>query len=214
MSHPSHTAHSVFLPDYEVVVADLASKGWSTIPGFLPKSSAHSLAVECRHASVAGTLQRAGVGKGMQRQVMEEVRSDSVSWLDPVKAGPAEKEWLDVLEGLRLSLNQNLFLGLFDFEGHFALYPPGGFYKPHLDCHRTGSTRRVSVILYLNQEWEPTFGGQLRLWTTPGCANGDFQLIEPHLGTLVCFFSADFWHEVLPANRERLSVTSWFKYRA
>ena len=32
----------------------------------------------------------------------------------------------------------------------------------------------------------------------------------PEGGTLVCFLSDRFHHEVLPARRERLSITGWF----
>jgi SM-20-related protein len=34
--------------------------------------------------------------------------------------------------------------------------------------------------------------------------------VLPEGGTLVCFLSDRFHHEVLPARRERLSVTGWF----
>jgi len=206
--------HSLFSPAFDPLVTDLATKGWSIISQFLPEHSALSLADECRQAWSSGALQRAAVGKGGQRQVREEIRSDHVAWLDPRTAGPAQKEWLEIVEGLRLALNQSLFMGLFDFEGHFALYPPGGFYKPHLDCHKTGSTRLVSTILYLNEGWTPQCGGQLRLWTTPGRADGHCEQIDPRLGTLVCFLSSDFWHEVLPAHQERLSITGWLRCRA
>ena len=37
--------------------------------------------------------------------------------------------------------------------------------------------------------------------------------IFPVGGTLVAFLSARYWHEVLPATRERLSLTGWFKVR-
>ncbi|MFT6394425.1 MAG: SM-20-related protein [Methylophilaceae bacterium] len=37
--------------------------------------------------------------------------------------------------------------------------------------------------------------------------------ILPKSGRIVLFLSAKFWHEVLPATRERLSLTGWFRTR-
>ena len=53
----------------------------------------------------------------------------------------------------------------------------------------------------------------MKLWTTPGDTEGEFVLIEPRLGTLVCFLSGDFWHEVMPARKIRASITGWFRQR-
>ena len=41
-----------------------------------------------------------------------------------------------------------------------------------------------------------------------------FEEILPQSGRLVLFLSARFLHEVMPARRERLSITGWFKRRA
>ena len=92
-------------------------------------------------------------------------------------------------------------LRLFTFEGHFAIYPEGTFYTAHLDRHAGTSDRVVTTILYLNPDWQPGDGGELKLWTTSGDKTGAFILIEPRLGTLVCFMAGDFWHEVLPTKK-------------
>jgi len=46
----------------------------------------------------------------------------------------------------------------------------------------------------------------------PNCET--FVDVEPRLGTLVVFLSELFPHEVLPSNRDRLSLTGWFLERA
>jgi SM-20-related protein len=38
--------------------------------------------------------------------------------------------------------------------------------------------------------------------------------VLPEGGTLVAFLSERFQHEVLPARRERLALTGWFRRRA
>ncbi|NBV87043.1 MAG: 2OG-Fe(II) oxygenase [Verrucomicrobia bacterium] len=65
----------------------------------------------------------------------------------------------------------------------------------------------------LNPNWQPGDGGELKLWTTAGQKTGAFVLIEPKMGTLVCLLSEDFWHEVVPASKTRMSITGWFQER-
>lgn len=192
----------------------IAEKGWAVEPEFLSGDDARALVSECREAWEVGAFRRAGVGRGAGLAIREDVRRDHVMWIEPGLATAAQAAWLNRLEELRLALNQGLFLGLFDYEGHFAVYPPGAFYRAHLDRHRQTEDRIVTVILYLNEDWQPGDGGELRLWTTPGEKDGPFELIEPRFGTVVAFLAGEHWHEVLPARRERLSVTGWFRGRS
>ena len=184
------------------------------LPGFLENDVGEALSRESLAAWEEGEFQRAGVGRGTNLVIREDVRTDHVMWLRDGDITACQQLYLDTLEEIRMELNRNLFLGLFDFEGHFAVYPEGGFYKAHLDRHRETSDRLVSVILYLNPGWQPGDGGELKLWITPGEKVGDFITIQPHMGTLVCFLAGDFWHEVLPAGKTRASITGWFRGRA
>jgi len=192
---------------------DLERCGWAAMPGCLGEGDSLRLRQECQDGCDRGAFRPAGVGRGEALGVRPGIRGDQVLWLEP-GAGPVEQGcYLDKLELLRLALNQRFFLGLFDFEGHFAVYPQGAFYKPHLDRHTGTSARIVTAILYLNPDWQPGDGGELKLWTTSGEKLGAFVLIEPRLGTLVCFLAGDFWHEVLPAVKTRMSITGWFRQR-
>jgi SM-20-related protein len=60
------------------------------------------------------------------------------------------------------------------------------------------------VICYLNENWTEDDGGQLRVYF-PDQSKDFF----PIAGRLVCFRSDLLEHEVLPATRERLSLTGW-----
>jgi len=187
------------------IVRDLATAGWSVCPDFLAPADAAVLARESRELWELGAFRRAGVGAG---QVRAEVRGDHVLWLDEPYVTPALRRYLDELERLRLAINQELFLGLFGFEGHLAVYPPGAGYQRHLDRHRGTSHRVVTVILYLNEGWTEEDGGQLRL-DLAGVPHD----VLPVSGTLVCFLAGELFHEVLPARRERWSLTGWFRER-
>lgn len=187
--------------------------GWAVMTDFSGRENASRLMEECREAFENGDFHQAGVGRGAERVIREDIRRDRVMWLQPGELSHEQTHYLDWLETLRLALNQRFFLGLFGFEGHFAIYPVGAFYKPHLDRHAGTQDRIVTVILYLNPDWQPGDGGELRLWTTPGDQDGAFDLIEPRMGTLVMFMAGDHWHEVLPALKTRMSITGWFRQR-
>jgi SM-20-related protein len=197
----------------EEITNGIEQQGWAVVAGCLAKEASLRLIQECKEACKNGDFRRAGVGRGKTLEVREDIRRDQVKWLEPGDGAVEQGSYLAWLEDLRLALNQRFFLGLFEFEGHFAIYPEGAFYKPHLDRHAGTSDRIVTVILYLNAAWQPGDGGELKLWTTAGKKDEAFQLIEPRLGTVVCFLAADFWHEVLPAVKTRMSITGWFRQR-
>lgn len=49
----------------------------------------------------------------------------------------------------------------------FCPVPTGAFYRRHLDRFRDDDRRMVSAVLYLNEDWQPQDGGQLRMfWRT------------------------------------------------
>lgn len=195
----------------EDLINAIERQGWSTRPGYLPDAESRRLQQDCEDGCGRGAFKRAGVGRGKGLEVRDEIRSDQILWLRPEDATLGQTVYLEKLETLRLALNRSLYLGLQDFDGHFAMYPKGAFYKPHLDRHTGTSERVMTVILYLNPDWQPGDGGELKLWTTCGDKTGAFEIIEPRLGTLVCFLAGDFWHEVLPAHKTRMSITGWFR---
>jgi SM-20-related protein len=187
---------------------DLAEQGWAIVANALPADLTLELAQECRERASQGALQPAGVGRGSAHGVQEGVRGDHIQWLEPGQCAAGDR-YLGMLDDLRGQLNQALYLGLEDYEGHFALYPPGTFYQKHLDRFRDDDRRAVSAVFYLNSDWLPEQGGALRLYL----ADGRELDVLPEAGTLVLFLSADLPHEVLPATRERLSLTGWLRRR-
>lgn len=177
---------------------------------FLTPKEVQALRNECLAAHAVGAFHAAGVGSG-QAEVRNEIRGDHVLWVDGNQAGPALETVLARLEGLRQAVNRDLFLGLADVELHFAAYPPGAGYQRHLDRFRDDDQRALTLILYLNPpDWSATDGGQLHFWHDEHAPPLE---IVPAGGTLVTFLSERFWHQVLPAHRQRLSLTGWFRRR-
>ena len=201
-------------PAVEAVADAMAAEGWAVRKGFLAPGEVEELAADCRRLWEEGEFRRAAVGHGSERQVRPEIRSDYVLWLTEEHRTPALGRHLDRVDTLRRALNQRLYLGLFDFEAHLTLYPPGAFYRKHLDRFRAVPYRTVSVLLYLNRGWTEEDGGALRLYLDEeGSEEGPKVDVLPEGGTLAAFLSSRFHHAVLPARRERMSVTGWLKVR-
>jgi len=193
---------------FTTLIDDLAACGWSLQPSFLSEDWTHALAAECRRRDAEGTLAPAGVGRGEEQAVREGIRGDQIQWLEQGQAEVCDR-YLALMDELRQTLNRELFLGLEEFECHFALYPPGAFYRTHLDRFRDDDSRAVTAVVYLNPDWQPADAGELRLHFVDGSQRD----IAPLGGDLLVFLSGDFPHEVLVTRRDRLSLTGWFRRR-
>jgi SM-20-related protein len=194
------------------ICAAIADDGCAVEPDFLPQATVATLASEARERDAAGEFHAAGIGHGSEHAQRSDIRGDRILWLDQSLASPAQQPLWEALEALRLALNETLLLGLFSFEAHYALYPPGTFYRRHRDLFRSAAPSDVRVIscaMYLNEDWTDADGGALRIYDDQRVRD-----VLPVAGTLACFLSDRFEHEVLPAARERLAVTGWFRRRA
>ncbi len=155
----------------------------------------------------ADEFQAAGIGRQQANQTDRSVRRDRLCWIEgDSEAGARWLEWAAVLQR---ELNRQCLLGLFSFESHFAHYGPGDFYKTHMDAFKGEANRCLSAVLYLNPEWDPAWGGQLKLYMDESLAS--HIQVEPKWGRLVLFLSEEFPHEVLPAQADRYSIAGWFR---
>jgi SM-20-related protein len=197
---------------HELAGERIATDGWTVVPDFLDAGLTASLRQESAALFAQGEFHDAAIGSGADRQVARKVRADQIRWLGDGGQSAAQRACLDAFERLRLALNRQLQLGLFEFECHFARYAPGAYYRKHVDQFSRDSRRRLSSVLYLNEGWQKDDGGELRLYLArePDAPSVD---ILPEGGSLVLFLSEGFPHEVLSARRERLSLTGWFKTR-
>ena len=67
----------------------------------------------------------------------------------------------------------------------------------------------LSLVVYLNPNWLPEYGGDLVLYTNDNDVEGIS--VKPSFGTVVVFLSEDFPHEVKVTQRDRYSIAGWFK---
>lgn len=197
---------------YSALIEGLAGAGYAVTHDLFDASLLRGLREIAVHAASEGELTTASVGRGVRRHQEAGVRGDSTLWIDPASVHPAEVAWLAAMEGLRYDLNRELALGVFSLETHYAFYAPGARYARHSDRHSGTAARVVSTVLYLNDEWGDTDGGALRLFI----GQGDEEIpldVMPRFGCFVAFLADRFEHEVLPAGRERWSVTGWMRRR-
>jgi len=194
-------------PDSLDVIAEaLEQRGYAIVPCALPSVITDGLFLDLK-ATQAAEFKPAGIGRQDDFQLNRFVRSDKICWLRGETG--ASRAFMDWTEQLRVGLNRRLFLGLFDYECHYASYPKGAFYKKHLDAFKGRSNRVLSTVFYLNPQWSADDGGELVIYDESG--ERQMERVLPEYGKLVIFLSEQFPHEVLPAQRERYSIAGWFR---
>jgi len=180
----------------------LATEGYVITDNFLSPPELENLRNAFFKHLADGHFRSAAIGN-RQRQLHHGVRQDWIYWVEEDTL-PGCPFLFQRIADIRTFLNRSLYLGIQDQEMHFALYPPGAFYKRHLDAFKQRNARKITLILYLNQHWQPAEGGQLRMYLPEQTLD-----VTPIGGRLLCFRSELIEHEVLPATRDRLSITGW-----
>jgi SM-20-related protein len=200
----------------EEIASHLADVGACWVADWPPTELRERLREDLERLVADSALTEAAIGRQHSLQRRADVRGDNTCWLDDPRCGPAAAEFAVALDLLRSALNRHSFLGLAEFEAHYAAYPPGAGYTRHRDRFRDSDARVVSWVSYLNEEWRTADGGALRLYL-PAEDGGDDGIdvasidISP-IGGSVCFLS-ELEHEVLTAHRERYSIAAWFRRR-
>lgn len=182
----------------------LADQGYAVVDNFLSQEEVQAILATVDFKNGLLQFKKAGIGKSQEKQINESIRGDYIQWIDAATAQEAVQVYLNRLKQLMEFVNRSLYVSLKDFEVHQTIYPIGSFYKRHLDQFKKDDKRKLSVICYLNEDWKESEGGQLRIYLPNGSTD-----IFPLAGRLVCLRSDLLEHEVLPATRERLSLTGW-----
>lgn len=193
------------------ISSEIYQKSYVIVDDFVDEQFRRALLEEQIRLVTEGKFRHAAVGKGGQKQVRTEIRSDEVLWMDADELSSLQAAFWEKIEEIRKVLNQRCFLGLRSFEGHFARYPIGSFYKRHLDQFHAVPNRVVTVILYLNESWTPEDQGALRMYFPQEDGSELFEDVLPLGGRLVVFLSGEIPHEVIPTKKERISITGWLR---
>ena len=154
-------------------------------------------------------FQAAQIGRGLAKRQIQAIRGDVISWLED--ADSTDQAYLAWMEILRSGLNEALFLGLFDFECHYAIYGAGAGYAKHSDVLNGKRNRILSTVYYLNEDWHASDGGELVIFDPTG--ETAIATVNPTFGTMIIFLSESFPHKVLMAHAKRRSIAGWFRGR-
>jgi SM-20-related protein len=163
-----------------------------------------------------GALREAKIGRRDTTDRNASIRTDHTRWLDDAPTDSVERAAVDAVFALRSRLNEALYIGAAHAELHFAHYEAGAFYKTHRDRFADNDARIISLVFYLNDDWPSDAGGELVLYeggsdATTSAPLRELRRVSPRAGTMVAFRSEMFPHEVLPATRDRFSLTGWLR---
>ena len=193
---------SITVATWEQLASAFYQHGWVWLPHFLSPALTAALCDDLQQQQ----LRSAGVGRQQDHLQNQQIRRDQTAWLDG--SSSAQQDYLQLMQQLQQAFNQRFFLGLFDYECHYARYQQGDFYQKHLDAFVGRSNRVLSSVCYLNTVEQ---GGELVLYDEQ---EQFLTKVQPKAGTLVIFESCRFPHEVLPATQSRYSIAGWFRHNS
>ncbi len=191
------------------IINAIANRGYIVLNNIIPDKLLTELTTRVKNLD-SHTLKPAAIGRADSQQLNTAIRRDKINWLD--NTNRTDKAFLQLMDALRTAINQSIYLGLFDYEAHYAVYQPGDFYKKHIDALKGKSNRVLSTVLYLNEQWQDKDAGELLLYSDDG--KNIIETVTPHNGTMVIFLSEQFPHEVLAARKTRYSIAGWFRLNA
>jgi len=175
-------------------------------PLFLSQGLSEGLQQNIRQLQKDELMTAAGIGNGKVKDAGQKMRGDKIYWMDKDHPNVYEQQFLQLAEDFIGHLNNTCYTGINAYEFHYAVYEEGSFYKRHKDQFKNDSNRKYSLIAYLNEDWLEEDGGQLVVYQSPLA-----QTILPQSKTAVFFKSDEIEHEVMIANRPRMSITGWLK---
>jgi Rps23 Pro-64 3,4-dihydroxylase Tpa1-like proline 4-hydroxylase len=122
-------------------------------------------------------------------------------------------EFLQELTGIKEILMPDPY---FDGGGYHEI-KPGGLLKVHADFNKHQATmldRRINLLVYLNKDWEESYGGHFELWDT------DMKKAEtkvlPVFNRIAVFSTTDFSYHghpdplTCPPDRSRKSIALYY----
>ncbi|MEO7393420.1 MAG: 2OG-Fe(II) oxygenase [Chitinophagaceae bacterium] len=197
---------SLVLNKFNILINSFIDNKIGISDNFLPDSLALQLKENLIGLMEDDKFRLAGTGNADVVMHKTSLRSDKIYWLDRLHNNPSENDFFDLIDTFINYLNKTCYTGITGYEFHYTLYEPGSFYKKHIDQFRNNESRKYSIIMYLNNGWQEDDGGKLCIYHSD-----HLQFISPENGKIVFFKSNEIEHEVMIANKPRMSITGWLK---
>ncbi|WP_323018336.1 2OG-Fe(II) oxygenase [Castellaniella sp.] len=195
--------------DYDDIIRLLNQQGWAITDEAIPVAWQAALLAQARLLWESGQFSGGEIGRSAHDTRQPSVRGDAICWVPP-GSDLADHPFFAWMAQFRQVLNERYDMGLRSQEFHFARYDSGAGYKKHIDQHRGSDHRKVSIVLYLNESWDASNGGELCLYD-PYQPEVEIQRFAPLGARLAVFVSGVMPHEVLPARATRWSLTGWLR---
>jgi hypothetical protein len=122
-------------------------------------------------------------------------------------------EFLQNISGIEQTLIPDPYLE----GGGFHEIKPGGYLKMHVDFHKHKHMvldRRLNVLIYLNKDWKPEYGGDFELWERD--MSKSVVKIAPLFNRMAIFSTTGYsWHGhpdplTCPPDRSRRSLALYY----
>lgn len=197
---PSNNLDS-FLEKY---LEELSQNNWTQIP--IDPEFVKKLYGSAKKKLAQNLFKIAGVSQSITPQT--DIRNDSIYWLDASSddLGQIDIMVLMHLDNLKDHLRSFFRISISEFECHYAVYKPGQFYKRHTDTTSINNKRVFSFVIYLNEVWGEEDGGQI-----VGYQDDKTLFNVLPLSGNILIFKSDIEHEVLPTQKNRYSLTGWYR---
>lgn len=188
-----------------IIADNLIEKGYAVVDELLVTDALQQIIHRFDELQEEEEFHKAGIGKQNHFTVDKTIRGDYIRWVDAKDNQAPTFKLYEFINELVVQLNRTCFLGIKDYETHYAFYPQGRGYQMHRDRFKNNPHRIVSFVFYLNENWQEGNGGELVLY------NEDKTIIEtiaPKANRLAVFLSETL-HEVKNCHTERRSITGW-----
>ena len=193
------------------VIATLVDRGFAVVDNALPAALCRKLRGEMEALEANGQMWNSrsygGDDDGAPHAHINETQLDykqvrlHAPTFGRMEHDPSLVERMRGVPGLEALASQHVRIQI--NSGH------GGCYTMHTDMGTgptkdSGQTLCLTALIYLNEDWEPGDGGELRVFPFPNPA----ELIAPLMGRLV-LFEPRMVHDVLPNFKKRYCFTLW-----
>lgn len=196
---------------YENIINQLQNRHFACVDDFFDTHILENLHQRILYLNHTEELKKAAIGKYFDQHIKTEIRGDYIQWIDDKTPNIFEQSFFVQIQDFIDYLNKTCFLGIFNKEFHYAVYPQGRFYKRHLDTFQNDKRRKLSIILYLNKNWSAHNGGELVVYLKSENKEKPLKIL-PKFGRFIIFESQVLEHEVKPVKQNlRLSITGWLK---
>lgn len=179
---------------------ELEQNDWTLLqlsPEFCKKIRSYALELDQNSKFTAAAL---------ADQTEAKIRNDRTYWIQSDTKQSVEIEVLQFLDQIKNSLRDYFRISLTHFECHLAIFDEGHFYHKHTDQKKSDNHRFFSFVIYLNSDWSESDGGQLAIYKD----NERTIFVKPESPQMI-IFKSELLHEVLIAQRQRLSLTGWMR---